>query len=180
MKLYQFSERQLQQYVVDSLFPEHVKHFFFKMLNENVLRLTEYLSSIFNLGYIPHYTPLAPSSVFQYEYDHVIRDFEVLRDKLRQTEIFTIYGVDPLDAIYYHAGYSNGYDGFSGYFHDDLYSLMETVDPDNCMDYMQEITTLVRYLIEVLERFYVHGRDSETSVYISVASTPEVLTILAR
>lgn len=180
MKLLQFTDAQLNGYVTHSLFPEHVKRFFFKMLECNHLNLPEYLSSIFNLGYIPHYTPMTPGSVFEHEYTSVIRDFDQIGDKLRSTDVTTIYGIEPLDAIYRHSAYSSGYDGFSGYFFDDLYSLMETVDADNCVDYMQDITTVARYLVEVIERYYVLGIDSMEAIYIAVNSTPQCLTVLVR
>jgi hypothetical protein len=180
MKLLRFSATQLQGYVLHSLFPEHVKHFFFRMLEENHMNMPEYLSSIFNLGYIPHYESMTPGTAHQHEYDGVLRDFDQFSDQLRETEIYTIYGIEPLDAIYRHSAYASGYDGFNGHFFDDLYSLMETVDPDSCMDYMQDITTLARYLVEVIERFYVTGVESMDAIYIAVNSTPQYLTVLVR
>lgn len=142
--------------------------------------IPSYLSSLFNLGYMPHYANLSPSTVFGHEYDGVLRDFSTLNDKLRETEVYTIYGVEPMDAIYRHSAYNSGFEGFTGHFYDDLHSLMETVDSDNCSDYMQDITTMVRYLIEVLERYYIANGDSMDAIYIAVNSTPHYLTVLVR
>ena len=180
MKLLRFSNIQLREYVTHSLFPEHVKEFFFRMIEDNHMNLPEYISSIFNLGYMPHYETMTLNTAFSHEYDGVLRDFDMLSDKLRETDVYTIYGLEPLDAIYRHSAYSNGHDVFVGNFYDDLYSLMETVDSDNCMDYMQDIATLVHYLIEVIERFYIIGGDSMDAIYIAVYSSPHYLTVLVR
>lgn len=180
MKLLLFTDHQLRTAVQQNLLPEYVKSFFFKMLEYNNLRLTEYVSSIFNLNYIPHYSQISPASLEMYTCGQVISQFERLQSKLQETDIFQIYGIDPLDAIYRHCGHTGEYDGFSGNFHEDLYSLMSTVDPDQCADYFSDITTLVRCLIEFIERHYIEYHNDHLCVYVTVSSTPDHLTVLAE
>lgn len=170
----------MRQLLDRALVPEHVKTFFAEMIVQNNLNMVEYMSSIFNLGYLPHYTLITPRTAYEYEYESVLQDFRGVRNQLRGTDVYNIYGIDPLDAIYQHSAYSSGYDGFGGYFYDDLYSLMQTVNPDECGDYIQDISLLVRFLVESIERVFVHYRESSEPIYVTVTSKPGVLMVLVR
>ena len=180
MKLIQFTDEQLRQIVAHSLFPEHVKYYFFNVLFHNGMRLSEYVSSLFNLGYVCNYEAITPTNILGHEYDSVLLDFEQVSAQLKHSDIYLVYGIEPLDAIYRHTSDPNSYDGFTGYFYDDLFSLMGSVDPDGCIDYLNDITLVVRYLIEAVEKNYIDYSDWSYPIYVSVSSTPEYLTILVR
>lgn len=62
----------------------------------------------------------------------------------------------------------------------DMYSLMQTVNADECSDYVQDISLLVRFLVESIERVFVHYRESSEPIYVTVTSTPGVLMVLVR
>lgn len=163
-----------------ALVPDFVRTFFAHMIVQNNTSMVEYLAGVFSLGYLPHYTHITPRSVYDYEYQTVLKDFAGVRSHLIGTDVYNIYGIDPLDAIYQHTAYNSGYDGFGGYFYDDLYNLMSTVNPDECGDYVQDISMLVRYLVESIERQFIHERESSEPIYLTVTSTPGVLMVLVR
>ena len=180
MKLWVYTELQLRQLLDRALVPDHVKTFFAEMIVQNNLSMVEYISSIFNLGYLPHYTLITPRTAYEYEYDGVLQDFLKVHSQLRDTDMYHIYGIDPLDAIYQHSAYSSGYDSFGGYFYDDLYSLIETVNANEYGDYVQDISLLVRFLVESIERVFVQYQESSEPIYVTVTSKPGMLMVLVR
>lgn len=178
MKLWVYSDLQLTQIVNQCLAPLHVRDFFYSAIHQNNLTLVEYFTGLFNLEYLPHYTRLTPGNTSIYEYESVVREFESTSSWFKSSDVHNIYGVDPLDAIYQHHSHSSGYDGFTGHFYEDLYSLMESVNPEECGDYLQDVSAMIRYVVDYIERQFVPRADTSDNVYVTISSKDNSLMFL--
>lgn len=188
MKFIVFSEQHLKTYIRQLLLPHYALSFFDAMLSANNLTYVEFISGVFNLDYLPHYHRLTPSSTSDYEYRGIVLDFANVLERCVDCDVKAIYGIDPLDAIYYHAGFSTGYDGFAGHFYDDLHSLVGTllttsesrVHEESFSECASDMACIVRCVVEMIEAQFIGPMENMQSWYISVHAYKGSLRVFAK